>query len=301
MTVAASATLNLGQLLRAGDLIVPGQGTAEPLTLVKMLAEQISALPKVEVFAGISYSAAFSNELAAATNLSSFGAMGSLTKLAASGHVAVIPCNYVDLAEQLVRRAGEDGLVLILQVAPADAEGNHSLGIAVDYTYDMIDSARVILAEINDQVPVVAGAPAIHSSRITASITSSIPLHVLETPVPSDLHKDIAAHASALVPEAATLQLGIGTVPAAVGTLLSERRDLAVHSGLAGDWVLDFARAGALRTGPGSVAVGGAAGSNELYKYLSTSSEVSIRPVSELSRPNTLAAIPRFVAMNSAL
>jgi acyl-CoA hydrolase len=81
---------------------------------------------------------------------------------------------------------------------------------------------------------------------------------------------------------------------------LSERRDLRVHSALVGDWLLDLARAGALSDEPGSVVIGGAAGSAELYDYL-TSSGAVFKPIPELSPPDVLAGVDRLVAMNSAL
>ncbi|HVW42140.1 MAG TPA: acetyl-CoA hydrolase/transferase C-terminal domain-containing protein [Amycolatopsis sp.] len=284
--------------LRPGDLVVVEQGVGEPAALVERLVAESDALTGIEIFFGLSYTGLATESLARKVRLSSFGAMAALAPLAPAGLLEIVPCHYADVSRMLRVRGG-DALVVLIQVSPADADGYHSLGVAVDYSCDLLDQARVVIAEVNDRMPVTS-APKVHGSRFAATVHTSRPVHTVPTPSAGDLHRRIAETAAELVPSGAALQLGIGAVPSVVGGLLADRRDLRVHSALVGDWLLELARAGALSDEPGSVVVGGAAGSRELYEYLA-SSGAEFRPVAELSPPGVLAGVDRLVAMNSAL
>jgi acyl-CoA hydrolase len=298
VTAEAGPELRLADYLRAGDLIVLEQGVGEPTALVEMLVEQSASLSGTELFVGLSYTGLLTEEAARRLRCFSFGAMATLAPLAAAGLVSVIPCHYADVSRVLAVR-GADRLVVMIQVSPPDSDGYHSLGVAVDYTHDLLDDARLVIAQQNDQMPVTSG-PRVHASKLGAIVRCSRPLPVVPVPAISDLHRSIAATAAELVPPGAAIQLGIGAVPSAVGALLTEQRGLRVHSALVGDWLLDLARAGALSQTPGSVVVGAAAGSPALYDYMSASGAV-FKPIPQLSGPDVLARIDRLVAMNSAL
>lgn len=285
-------------VLRPGDLIVIAQGVGEPTPLLDQLVAAGPSLPSVEVFVGISHSGALRDPAARSLSLLSFGAMGPLVRLAADGHVAVIPSSFVDIPRVLSLRA-PGRLVVLMQVSPPDRDGHHSLGVAIDYTYELVERARAVVAEVNEQMPVVSG-PRLHSSAFAAVVPTSRPLPEVPGPTVTDVHRRIAAHVVPLVPDGATIQLGIGAVPSVVGDALAGRRDLRVRSTLVGEWLLNLAKAGALQDEPGAVVICEAAGSTALYAHVAGSG-VEIRPVRELNRADELARIERFVAMNSAL
>ncbi|QTV80479.1 acetyl-CoA hydrolase/transferase family protein [Microbacterium sp. NIBRBAC000506063] len=253
----------------------------------------------MQVFAGISYSGEFTPRIAEATRLSSFGAMGEIAQLAAAGLVDVLPVHYVDVAGQLRVRGGA-GLVLMIQVAPADTDGLHSLGLAVDYTAELLDVARLVIAEVNDQLPTVGG-PSVHRSRIDVAVPISRKVREVASGAVDDVHRAIADNVVQLVPERPVLQLGIGGVPSAVATLLAGKRSgLRVHTGLVGDWLLDLDRQGALDPNA-PIVVGGAAGSAVLYDFLASDPRVETRTIATLTRPDVTASIDRLVALNSAV
>jgi acyl-CoA hydrolase len=285
-------------VLRPGDLVVVGQGVGEPTALLDQLVAAGPSLPDIEVFVGLSHSRVLSHPAARALSLVSFGAMGPLAPLAADGHVSVVPSNFVDLPRVLPLRA-PGRLVVLVQVSPPDRDGQHSLGVAVDYTYELVPQARAVVAEVNDQMPVTSG-PRLHGSAFAAVVPTSRALPEVPAPTVTDVHRQIAAHVVPLVPDGATIQLGIGAVPSVVGEALACRRALRVRSTLVGEWLLDLAKAGALRDEPGAVVICEAAGSPALYAHVAGSA-VQVRPVRELNRPDELARIERFVAMNSAL
>ncbi len=286
-------------VLRDGDLLVAAQGVGEPTVLLQTLLASAQRPRDLELFVGLSHSTALTDAASSPLPLLSFGAMGPLAASAVSGSLSVIPCQFSDVARLLdVRAPGR--LVLLVQVSPADSEGFHSLGAAVDYTYELLPSARAVIAEVNDQMPATS-APRLHRSAFTASVRTSRTLpQVGQVRISTEVHRRIAQNVAALVPDGSTIQLGVGTLPSALGRALATRRDLSVHSTLAGDWLLELANAGALSEVPGAVLISEAAGSAGLYRHVA-SSGTAIRPVCELMDPAVLAGIDRFVAMNSAL
>ncbi|KAF0957820.1 acetyl-CoA hydrolase/transferase family protein [Rhodococcus sp. T7] len=280
-------------LLRPGDLVVVAQGVGEPTPLLEQL---LTAAPTgVQVFVGLSHSQALTRS--SSLPLLSFGALGPLAHPPNNARLNVIPTHFDDLSRVLPHRGQE--MVLLMQVTTPDAQGYHSLGMAVDHTYELIGRSRVVIAEVNEQLPVTS-APALHHSTFAATIRTSRPLPTLPPPTIGEVHRRIATHVLDLISDGATLQLGIGAVPSAIGSGLTEHRGLAIRSTLAGDWLLDLANAGALRSASGSVVISEAAGSPELYKYVSVS-PVQVRPVREVVGPGAAGTIDRFVAVNSAL
>lgn len=292
------ADLRFAELLEPGDLVVVAQGTGEPTALLTQLIAERHELPDVEVFVGLSHSGVLLDPGVQGLRLASFGAMGALSRRAATGDLAIIPCHFADVPRVLRLRA-PGRLVLLIQVAPADSEGRHSLGTAVDYTYDLLDSAGLVVAEVNDQVPVTS-APTVPSSRIAASLKSSRPSQAVEEVETTAIQRRIGEHVAGLVPDGATIQLGVGALPSVVGSALGSKRDLRVHSTLAGDWLLELAEAGALSSASDALLISEAAGSPKLYEFV-VSAAVRIRPVGEVTGTEGLARVERLVAMNSAL
>ena len=280
-------------LIRPGDLVVAAQGVGEPTALLESL---LAASPAgVELFVGLSHSAVLAHTCP--LPLVSFGRLGPLSRAVHHGNVEVIPAHFDDLPRVLQYR-GRD-LVVLVQVTGPDASGCHSLGMAVDHTFELLSRARAVIAEVNHQLPVTS-APRVPTSMFDTVVHTSRPLPVVHTPKMTDCHRQIAAYVAGLVPDGATLQLGLGSMASAVGIALCGHRELAVRSPLVGDWLLELASARCLRTGAEAVVISEAAGSQQLYDYVSAS-DVQISPVSKVSGPAARGEIDRFVAVNFAL
>lgn len=288
----------VADFVRPGDLVVVAQATGEPTTLLEHLVAEAERLEDVEVFVGLSHTGALRDPRASALSLVSFGAMGPLSRFASAGQLAVIPCAFSDVPRLLAQRA-PGRLVLALQVAPADARGRHSLGLSVDYTFDLLQEARAVVAEVNDKMPLTT-APHVPAGVIGRAIRSSREVAAPRPARIDQIHRAIAGHVAELVKDDSTVQLGVGSVPSAVGEALTSRRRLRVRSTLVGDWLLPLARAGALIDDPGAVMTSEAAGSSELHAYVARGN-VLVRSVAEVTRPDRLAATHRFVSMNAAL
>jgi acyl-CoA hydrolase len=289
----ANCDVDWSSLLRPGDLVVAAQGVGEPTVLLESL---LDVSPEdVELFVGLSHTAVLSQS--SSLPLVSFGGLGPLSSAVHRGNVEVIPTHFDDLPRVLPHR-GRD-LVVLVQVTASDASGCHGLGMAVDHTFELFGRARAVIAEVNHQLPMTS-APRVSASTFDAMVHTSRPLPIVRTPDISDVHRRIGAHVAGLIPDGATVQLGLGAVASAVGTALRGHRDLAVRSTLVGDWLLELASAGCLRPGLEAVVISEAAGAQELYDYVAAAG-VQIRPVSQVSGPAARGEIDSFAAVNSAL
>lgn len=290
------AAIDLGRFVRAGDTVLWGQGAGEPRTLIGALLEQAPRIGGVTAFVGLSHDDRLDG--APGLRLRSYGALGVL----AGRPVEVLRCHMSELPG-LIRSGRQPVDVALCHVSPPDADGFHGLGVSVDYLHAAVQTARVVLGEVDPLVPRACGPGRVHTSRFAATVPAERgPLSVPDG-AGGGIEDRIAAHVAELVPDGATLQLGVGRLAAAVAAALRGHRRLRVHSGLVGDWVVDLAASGALATGGDDpvVVAGTAIGTGRLYRYLHRNPRVSLRPVEQVHPPAVTAAIPQFVAVNQGL
>ncbi|MDZ4265689.1 MAG: AIR synthase-related protein, partial [Mycobacterium sp.] len=197
-----AADIDLSRFVRPGDTILWGQGAGEPLTLTAALAEQAERLGGVVGFVGLTYNPRLA---APGLRLRSYGALGA----AADMPLEVITC-HMSALPKLLRSGRLRADVVLCQLSPADADGNHSLGVTVDYLACALDVARVVLGEVNPAVPRTRGSPPVPHSRLAATVTADHCLIQIPDPEPDPVTAQIGAQVAELVPDSATVQLGIG-------------------------------------------------------------------------------------------
>ncbi len=296
--------IDLRGIVRAGDGVWWSQTSAEPTVLVRALLDQVGDIGPVRAFVGMTWDPGISRELPDEVSVVSYGGLGELRRLSATGRLEVIACHF----SALPRLFAEGHLpcdVGFVQVSPPDADGTCSLGVGVDYVADAVAHTRTLVAEINRQMPRTTGSSRIPLSRFAAVVETDRPLLAAPAPRPKEPDEAIAAHVASLVEDGDTIQLGVGSVPTAVLHALRRHRDLGVHSGLISDPVLDLYQAGVL-TGArkeidrGLIITGAALGSERLYNALGTL-PVEFRPVSYTHAPAVLAQLRTLVAINSAI
>ena len=288
----------LAEHLRSGVRVVVGQATGEPAGLVAALFELAPRIGPLEVFCGLSLNPAWAGEVPAALCVSTYCGMGTLRKLVSSRRARVIPCSLSHLSSLFESRKLPVDVVL-LQVSPADAQGYHSLGGAVDYVWDALQVARVIAVEINPNVPVTRSACRLHTSRVVVALESDTPLPESPAEAPSDAQLNVARRVARLVPDGATIQLGIGGLAVAVGRSLSSHRGLKVRSGMVGDWFPELVASGAIDTiTPDACMASLGVGSRALYQTLSRDGVLGFAPLARLVVP--IAGSP-FMAINSGI
>lgn len=155
------------------------------------------------------------------------------------------------------------------------------------------EHARVVLAEVNENMPRTRSARRLRRSRITASLNPARPA--------SDVELRVAANVAALIPDGAVIQLGASALAEATAKALWSRRGLRVRSGLVGDWLVGLHEAGAFSGHPGSAVTGIALGSPKLYAFLDGADIVEFAPISEQMGPTATAEFSPFFPINSAV
>ncbi len=291
----------LAQHVRCGDHVVVGQTTGEPLGLVAELFALAAGLGQVNVFCGYSLNPAWGAPINPALRVTTYCGLGSIRHLVGCGAARVIPAQLSQLASYF-----ESGVlkadVVLLQVSPADAQGYHSLGCAVDYVWSAAQAARVILVEINPNVPRSRSACRLHESRVVVARASDIALPEVPNEEPDERQLIIGRNVARLVPDGAIIQLGIGSMAAAVARALSQHRGLRVRSGMVGDWLPELLDHGAIdTTDPEACMASLAVGSRRLYDFAGPHGPLSFAPPAQLVAPGGPLAGAPFMAINSAL
>jgi acyl-CoA hydrolase len=204
-------------------------------------------------------------------------------------------------------RAGRPPIdTALLMVAPPDDHGMFSLGVEVLASLAAAESARRVVVQVNRRMPRVLGNASIHISDIDAIVEADHELPELPPTEPSDVERRIAEHIVPLVPEGATLQLGIGGIPDAVVGLLEGRDDLGIHSEMISDGVMKAHEAGVL-TGRfktrhrGRIVTTFALGSRTFYDWIHENPYIEAHPCDHTNDPFHAAQNDTLIAINSAI
>ena len=297
--------LDWSAIVHPGETVAWGQATAEPATLTRHLMAQRHAIGAFNVFLGASYGGTVTPEHADAIQFSSYCGTGDNRRLSARGLLDILPLHYSELPKAIQqRRLPID--VLVLQVAPADGDGAYSLSLTHDYLMSAIDSARVVIAEVNDRTPWTHGSRALTAADIDYIVhASSSPI---ETPVAhlGDIERAIGQHIAELVENGATLQIGIGSIPDAVLSCLANHAELGVHSGLFSDGVARLMSAGVVTNARKAIDAGVTVantvfGSRYACEFVDRNAAVQFRPPGYTHSREVLSRLERFVAINSAI
>lgn len=295
--------MDLGKLIPEGAGIWWGQGTAEPLTLLDTFIDVAEQLGPIRAFAGLTWNKRLVEDLPPSVSVMSYGALGHLRKLAARGRLEIIPTHYSGLP-----RLFASGMlptdVGLLQVSPPDSKGLVSLGVGADYMADAIAHTRTVLAEINHRAPTTRG-PRIPLSRFATVIEVDRALPEVEIREPDEIDRRIASNVCSLIDDGDTIQIGVGSLPEAVMSMLADHQDLGVHSGIITDGVVDLIERGVINGSrkqiDSGVAVGGSVFASERSHRLLPDLPIELRPTSYTHSPAILSELESFVSVNSAI
>jgi 4-hydroxybutyrate CoA-transferase len=196
----------------------------------------------------------------------------------------------------------------LIHVSPPDEHGFCSLGVEVGLTKSAAESAKIIVAEVNEQMPRTLGDSFIHVSRLTHIVPVNYP--IAEMPMAEEGNTEvverIASHIAELIPDGATMQMGIGAIPDAVLKYLFQKKDLGVHSELFSDGVIDLVEAGVLTNArktlhPGKIVSGFVLGTKRLYDWVDDNALIELHRTEYVNDPFVIAQNERMVAINSAI
>lgn len=306
MKIVAVEDLDWGSIVRPGDTIVWGQACGEPQTLAEsLLARRTEIGGRFGVFLGTCYGKALKREHADIIDFSGFVGTAGARPLSRHGLLDVLPVQYSRLERLLIRGAIPCDVAFV-QLSPPDAQGRMSPGVLNDYIRAAMDRARVVVAEINTQVPWTPCDDPLTAADIDIAIETDRPLVAIAPPAIGDVERAIARHAGAFVSDRAVIQSGLGAIPEAVLEGLKDRRDLGVHAGMISDAIADLMACGAVTNAykeheAGVTIAGTLVGSERLFRF------VDRNPAIRLVRPSIthdvcrIAKLSRYVSINSAL
>ena len=198
--------------------------------------------------------------------------------------------------------------VALVHLSPPDEHGFCSFGVESGLTKTPAESARIIIAEVNQQMPRTLGDTFIHVSKIDYIVPVNYPL--MEMPMseggPSELSNTIAGHIAELIPDGATMQMGIGAIPDAVMGFLYDKTDLGVHTELFSDGVIDLVNAGVITNSrkaihQGKITAGFVIGTRRLYDFIHDNPVIELHRTEYVNDPFVIAQNDRQVAINSAI
>jgi len=196
--------------------------------------------------------------------------------------------------------------VAMIHCSPPDEHGFCTFGVEVGLTKPAAESADIVIAEVNDRMPRALGDSFIHVSRLTHVVPVSYPIVEVPQGQPGELQKQIASHIAGLIPDGATMQMGIGEIPDAVLFYLKDKRDLGVHTELFSDGVIELIETGVLTNAAktihrGKIIAGFALGSQKLYSYMDNNPLFEFHPQDYVNDPFVIAQNSKQVSINSAL
>lgn len=297
-----AATFDLAGFIRPGDRVVIGQVSAEPQTLAGALPAAFAEIGSFETFLGTVVSGSFD---AAPTEMpfASYGAMGRASRIARRGRLDIWPLHYSALETGFASGTIRADVVLIQL---ARGPGGYCATLANDYVLAAAHQARCVIAEVNARAPWCAGAEIGLGLRIDATIeTDREPVSVAPI-IPGETEWTIARHIAALVPEGATIQIGIGTIPDAVLDGLTGHRDLGIHSGVVGDRMAGMLAGGVFTNArksidPGVAVANVVVGSRPTFAMLDRNPAFRLASAAHTHSHSVLARQERMVSINAAM
>lgn len=198
--------------------------------------------------------------------------------------------------------------VALVHLSPPDEHGFCSFGIETGLTKSPAESAKIIIAEINQQMPRTLGDSFIHLSRVNYIIPVNYALAEMSMGAegPDEVTEKIAGYIAELIPDGATMQMGIGAIPDAVLKYLYHKRDLGIHSELFSDGVIDLVESGVMTNArktlhTGKIVAGFIIGSRKLYQWSDDNPLIELHPTEYINDPFVIAQNERMVAINSAI
>lgn len=302
--MSADAALDLVQ---SGQRMYIGGGCGVPTPLLDKLLARASTLRDVEIIhlltagddptTGPEYRASFRhNALFVGPNV---------RRAVQEGRADFTP---IFLSE--VPRLFRSGLlpldIAMIQVSPPDQHGFCSFGVEVGCTLPAAQLARTVIAEVNAHMPRTLGDSFIHISHITACVESDRPLREAAQGESSPIAEQIGQHIAELIPDGATLQLGIGAIPDAVLRSLGQKHHLGIHSELFSDGIIDLVEAGVIdgeakTIHRGKLVAGFLLGTRRLFDWVHNNAMVELHPTDYVNDPFIISQHRRMVAINSAL
>jgi len=292
--------------VKSGDRVLLHSTGSEPPTLVNALVERAPELVGVEIVHMVSLG---HGKYAQPGMEKSFRHNGLFVGAPTRQAVIDKRADFTPvLYSQVPRLFAENILpvdVFLMQVTPPDEHGYCSFGLSVDYAQAASRCSRIVIAQMNSNMPWTEGEK-IHLDELTYIVEKDDPVFELTPPKIGDVEREIGKHVAGLIPDGATLQLGIGAIPDTVLLFLKDKKDLGIHSEMFSDGVMALAEAGVINNSrktinPGKFIATFLMGTRKFYDFIDHNPAVEMHPVNYVNDPYVIGQHDNFVSINSAL
>lgn len=234
------------------------------------------------------------------------GRSKSVRQLVREGRADFYPVTFGN-TPRLLREGDFKSDVFLVTVSPPDKSGYCSLGVSVDYAWGVLERPpRVVIAEVNPNMPRTQGRSFIHISQIDYIVEVDEPIYELQQPPITDVETKIGQYIATLVEDGSTLQIGFGALSEAVIQFLKDKKDLGIHTEIVPDGIKDLVTVGAVTNAQKSIHKGKIvctfqAGTRKLFEWLNDNPLIEMQPVDYTNDPKVIAMNNKMVAINAAL
>ncbi|GJM63679.1 acetyl-CoA hydrolase/transferase C-terminal domain-containing protein [Persicobacter diffluens] len=295
------------KLIKSNDRVLLHAGSATPQALAKAMTERHEELRNVEVvhIHTEGYAEYAKPEYSESFKCSAFFLGGNIRKSVDEGYAQYNPVFLSDIPV-LFRNGTIPIDVVLLNVSPPDKHGYCSMGVSVDVMVGGVETAKVLIAQINPNMPRCMGDGIIHIDRFDACFEIDEPIYELKAPAASEIEQRIGNHIAEMIPDGATLQMGIGGIPNAVLNALGNHKDLGVHTEMFSEGLLPLMEKGVINNSkkhimPGKIVSGFAMGTRKLYDFMDDNPEVWMMDIQFVNDTAVIRQNPSVMAINSAL
>lgn len=294
------------EYIKSGNRVVIGHACGEPLVLVDAMVDSKEQYENVEIVHMVAMGKGeyTGPEMSKHFKHNALFVGGSTRKAVNEGRADYTPCFFTEIP-----RLFKDGYmpvdVALIQVSRPDEHGYCSYGVSSDYTKPAAESAKIVIAEVNDQMPRTMGS-FIHVSEIDHIVETSYPLIELNPPKIGDIEKAIGENCAKLIEDGSTLQLGIGAIPDAVLLFLKDKQDLGIHSEMFSDGVVELVESGVINNSKktlhkGKMIVTFLMGTQRLYDFVDNNPSIEVLPVDYVNDPCVVMQNENIISINSCI
>lgn len=295
------------KFIKSGDRVLIHGVNAVPFKLVEAMVGRASELRNVEIvhihtegeapYAKPEYKDSF--------HVNAFFVGANVRKAVNEGRGDYIPV-FLSEVPGLIRNGILPVDVALLNVSPPDKHGFCSMGVSLVGALPAAETAKVVIAQINPNMPRTHGAGFIHVKNIDVLVENNDPLPEQILPEPNDIEMRIGRFCTELVEDGATLQMGIGAIPNAVLKSLENHKDLGVHTEMFADGVIDLVEKGVINglkkvKFPGKVVAGFVMGSKRVYDFVDDNPSIAMLDIEYVNNTKVIKQNPKVTAINSAM
>ncbi len=298
----------LRKTITPGSRVFFSMAAAQPQTLLNALADDFDFYRDVEIVNMYLFT---DHPLAKPGMESSFHCVSlqnssTMSRSWDEGRIDFLPIHYSSIPIVFSGSGPSPIDVALVQVSPPDRKGNFSLGASTCLAYPLAKGAKQIIAEVNEQAPRTCGPCYLREDEIDYIVETSNPLIPFPDITIGEEEKKIAANAIDLIPDGATIQIGVGKLPVAILRFLEDKKDLGIHSGMISDEIVDLFARGVVTNRkknlyPGKLITGDLFGSEKLFHFAHENPSIEMHPVEVTHNSTLIGTIDNFIAINSTV